>query len=129
NDLSYELDMSAQDMINFVEENQRVMSQWGENLDTLTKRGASDGFINQLRDMGPEGAKYAELAVNMSDEEFNKMNSLFEGAPKITEEAWKKAYGMDEIDPAILALVEQGKVSMQEAFASSGIDELLSEQG
>src|SRR5699024_3332900 len=33
NDLSYELDMSAQDMINFVEENQRVMSQWGENLD------------------------------------------------------------------------------------------------
>src|SRR5699024_8986858 len=57
NDLSYELDMSAQDMINFVEENQRVMSQWGENLDTLTKRGASDGFINQLRDMGPEGAK------------------------------------------------------------------------
>lgn len=128
-DLSYEMDMTGQEFIDFVANNQQIMSNWGDNLATLTKRGANDGFIQQLQSMGPEGAKYAELAVNMTDEQFNKMNELFEGAPKITEDAWKKAYGIENIDPAVTEMVTQSEESIRSQFESSGIPELLQQQG
>lgn len=124
NDLSYELDMTGQELINFVEKNQTIMTQWGDNLKALTERGANDGWIEQLRNMGPEGAKYAQIAVNMSDQEFNKMNELFAGAPKVSEESWKKAFGMENIDSAVAGLVFQGKTTLERELASADFGSL-----
>lgn len=129
NDLSFELDMTGQEFIDFVAKNHEVMNQWGDNLQTLTSRGANEGFIKELQSMGPEGAKFAQIAVNMTDEEFNKMNSLFAESSKISAETWKKVYGQENIDPAITELVTEGDVSLSAALANSGINELLNEQG
>lgn len=124
NDLSYELDLTGQELINFVEKNQTIMTQWGDNLKSLTERGANQGWIEQLRNMGPEGAKYAQIAVNMSDTEFNKMNELFAGAPKVSEESWKKAFGMENIDSAVAGLVFQGKTTLEAELASANFGSL-----
>lgn len=123
-DLSYELDLTGQELINFVEKNQTIMTQWGDNLKSLTERGANQGWIEQLRNMGPEGAKYAQIAVNMSDTEFNKMNELFAGAPKVSEESWKKAFGMENIDSAVAGLVFQGKTTLEAELASANFGSL-----
>lgn len=123
-DLSYELDMTGQELINFVEKNQGIMSQWADNLKILTERGANQGWVEQLRNMGPEGAKYAQIAVNMSDEEFNKMNDLFAGAPKVTADSWKKAFGMENIDPAVASLVMQGKTTLDQEIAKADFGSL-----
>lgn len=75
-DLSFELDMTGQEFINFVANNQRIMTEWADNMKILSERGVNEGFLTQLQNMGPEGAQYAQLAVNMSAEELAQLNSV-----------------------------------------------------
>ncbi|NKC67177.1 tape measure protein [Vagococcus fluvialis] len=128
-DLSFELDMTGQEFIDFVANNQRVMSEWGNNMKTLSERGVNEGFLTQLQNMGPEGAKYAQLAVNMSSEELKQLNSVFGNAEPVAKDTWEKAYGMENAEQAVKDLVFKSESTFAQSFAESGINELAKNAG
>ncbi|MEG0286023.1 MAG: tape measure protein [Vagococcus sp.] len=128
-DLSFEIEMTGQEFINFVAKNQQIMTEWGNNMKILSERGVNEGFLEQLRNMGPDGAMYAQMAVNMSGEELEQLNNVFANAEPVAKETWEKAYGMENADQAIKNMVFKSKDTFAESFASSGINELLQNQG
>lgn len=128
-DLSFELEMTGQEFINFVANNQQVMTDWANNMKILSERGVNEGFLTQLQNMGPEGAQYAQLAVNMSADELAQLNSVFSNAEPVAQETWSKVYGMENADQALKDQVFKMPETFKQSFAESGITELLQEQG
>ena len=128
-DLSFELEMTGQEFINFVANNQRIMTEWADNMKILSERGVNEGFLTQLQNMGPEGAQYAQLAVNMSAEELAQLNSVFANAEPVAQETWQKAYGMENAEQAVKDLVFKTESTFAQSFAESGINELAKNAG
>lgn len=63
----------------FIEELQKqadAQAAWAENLQTLAERGVG-GMINELAQMGPEGAEMVALMADMTDEELAEVVRLW----------------------------------------------------
>ena len=54
-----------------------VMKNWKKNIDSLAKRGLSEGLLESLRKMGPEAAGQIQALTQMSDSELNKYVALW----------------------------------------------------
>lgn len=63
------------------------ISQWSANIAELADRGISQGLLQTLSEMGPEGAGYVSAFVSMTDEELQKASGLFEESLKVKDEA------------------------------------------
>ena len=62
------------------------MESWSSNMQELSKRGVSEGLLQELAKMGPEGANYVAAFISMSDQELAKASQLFEKAATIPAE-------------------------------------------
>ena len=71
------------------------VTNWADNLETLADRGINQGLLKYLADMGPEGAAYVQTFVDMTDEELQKANELYNEAlalPTETVESIAESY-------------------------------------
>ena len=79
--LSDEVTVTGRDMIDNMLENQRVLATWADNIALLAERGIDEGLLEEMRQMGPEGAAQVAAMVAMCDDEFAEMNTVYaEGA-------------------------------------------------
>lgn len=120
--LSDKQEMSVAQMQANLEENQRVLTQWSENIANLASRGINEGLLNKLRDMGPEGAGYVAALVNASDAELQKLSETFSKVPQTATDAFNKAFDPSKsgVNENIMAMVTQSKGSLETAIQSAG---------
>ncbi|MGX6979122.1 tape measure protein [Vagococcus elongatus] len=90
--LSDKQEMSVAQMTSNMEENQRVISEWADNIAILAERGVDEGLLNKLRDAGPESAGHVAAMVGASDEELQKMNEVFKNGGTTATTALKTAF-------------------------------------
>ena len=76
---------STQSMLYSMTENVKKVGRWATNIQTLSERGLSEGLVDQLRQLGPEGADTIDAFVRMSDKELKKANAVYESSLKIDE--------------------------------------------
>lgn len=82
--------LSTQELLNNMQSQIDGITNWADNLQALADRGISQGLLKKLSDMGPEGAGYVATFVQMTDEELEKANGLFEESLAIPEESAEK---------------------------------------
>lgn len=76
-------------------ENVRRVGEWARNIATLAARGMSEGLLNELKNMGPEGAAKVKAFVQMTDEQLRQANmrwSVAEDMPDYGTKAIEKSY-------------------------------------
>jgi len=60
------------------------ITDWSTNMQTLARRGVSEGLLTELAKMGPEGASYVQAFVSMSDSELADYDQKFAGYVKLS---------------------------------------------
>ena len=77
-EFSSEAKMSADDLLKNMQSQVTGIAQWTYDIESLADRGINQGLLQYLADMGPTGAGYVSAFVNMTDEELDRANKLFE---------------------------------------------------
>ncbi len=70
--------LSTEEMLSNMQSQLTGVSQWADNIAILSARGINQGLLQNLADMGPQGAGYVSTFVDMTDEELQRANQLFE---------------------------------------------------
>lgn len=87
---------SSEEILSNMQSQIEGFRDWGDNLAELATRsdenGAlmSQGLLQHLVDLGPEGAGYVEAFVNMTDEQLREANELWGDAIALPDEIAKK---------------------------------------
>lgn len=76
---------STQQMLYNMAENTKKIGRWATNIQRLSERGLSEGLVDQLRQLGPEGAEQIDAFVRMSDKELKKANAIYSSSLKLDE--------------------------------------------
>ncbi|HEM3232650.1 TPA: tape measure protein [Streptococcus suis 4961] len=109
-----------------LETNRAAIEQWSSNLAILAERGIDQGVLEQLRQMGPEGAAQTQVFVNATDEELSVLQENF----RANAEAAKNAMGsvMDsagvEIPDKVKGLVTNITSGLQAELANANFASL-----
>lgn len=69
--------ISPKELINNMKSQIRGVRNWASGLDILTARGISGPLLQYLSEMGPEGYKYVEAFLEMTEDEFAQANELY----------------------------------------------------
>src|SRR5690606_38797793 len=94
--LSDKAELTVKDMTKNLEENQRIISEWADNIAILAERGVDEGLLDKLREAGPQSAGHVKALVNASDEELQKLNEIFKKGGETATKALAKSLGIDE---------------------------------
>jgi tape measure domain-containing protein len=116
--------MSVQQMQANLEENQRVIGTWADNISNLADRGLDEGLLNKLREAGPESAGYVAALVSASDEELNKMSETFRNGGEVATTAFKTAFKTGDIPGEVTAMVTSAKESLSSQIQTANFGEL-----
>ena len=123
--LSDDITLSAQDMIDNIQHNQEVVSAWGDNMQSLRDRfsglGLDSAILDQLSDLGIEGAGYVAALVTASDEQLNTLATEFSEGGEVAKKSLFQSLGTpgDEVPEAVKKLVTQTQDSLSEAVAQA----------
>lgn len=71
-------ELSVNDMVHNLRENQQAFDDWAEYLTAATERGVNQGFLQQFRDAGPSMNASLKNIVNASDTEIERLNAQCE---------------------------------------------------
>ena len=94
--LSDKTDITVQEMTANMEENQRIIGEWAENIAILAERGVDEGLLDTLREAGPSSAGHVNALVNASDEELSHLSEVFANGGTTATEALSKSLGIEE---------------------------------
>ncbi len=120
--LSDKQTMSVDEMISNLQKNQEVISKWGDNMESLRDRfenlNLSKGVLDDLADMGPEGAGYVAALANASDEQLQTLALSFDNGGAVAKESLLESLGVnsDEIPTAIQNMFTQAETSLRETI-------------
>jgi len=124
--LSDKQEISVEKMSDNLEENQRVVGEWGTNLETLmgrsideTGRTIDTGLLAKLQEMGPEGAGYVAALVSASDEELQRLSDAFANAGETSTNALKTAYDLSDVPQGAADLITRTGDTMQQTIDST----------
>lgn len=122
-------EMSVAQMQANLEENQRVISTWAQNIATLSARGIDEGLLAKMRDMGPEGAGYVAAMVNASDAELQNMGAVFANGYTVASDGFRTAWATDAngIDETVMGMVTQTKATLSNQIAAADFKSLGAE--
>ena len=85
-----EAELTTKDLLSNMQSQVDGITQWADNMEQLAERGINQGLLKHLADLGPEGAGYVATFVEMSDEELQKANDLFEQSLMLSDETATK---------------------------------------
>lgn len=124
--LSDKQTLSVEEMQANLEENQRVIGQWGENIAALAERGVDEGLLNTLREAGPSSAGYVAALVEASDAELNGLNTSFKEGGDTATQALKDAFGLgaQEIPQEVMGLVTATKDTLMSEIEAADFKSL-----
>lgn len=78
--------VSKDELLKNMDDQVKGMEDWSNNLQELSKKGISEGLLQELAKMGPEGAAKVAAFNSMTAEELAKANEAFEKAVTIPTE-------------------------------------------
>lgn len=119
--LSDEITITAEKMASNLEENQRIVGEWDDNIAELAARGVDDGLLETLRAAGPESAGHVNALVNASDEEQEHLSTAFAEGGDVATEAFAKSLGIEEsgVMDAIGHLVSDTEATLKDQVNSA----------
>ncbi|MBW4827653.1 MAG: tape measure protein [Clostridiaceae bacterium] len=94
--LSDKTDITVQEMTANMEENQRIIGEWAENIAILAERGVDEGLLDTLREAGPSSAGHVNALVNASNEELSHLSEVFAKGGDTATSALSKSLGIEE---------------------------------
>lgn len=113
--ISTKSEVSVGKMTKNLEENQRTITKWSENIATLAKRGIDEGLLNTLREAGPESAGHVNALVKASDTELQKLSTAFSKGGDVATNALSKSLGIEKT--GIMESVGHLVVNTEQALA------------
>lgn len=119
--LSDKQELSVAQMTANLQENQRVVGEWGTNIAALAERGVDEGLLNTLREAGPSSAGYVAALVASSDEELQGLNTAFKNGGDTATQALKDAFnlGSQEIPQEVMGMVTASKDTLTSEIAAA----------
>lgn len=126
NRLSDEQTLTVAEMQANLEENQRVIGQWGENIAALTSRGVDEGLLRTLQEAGPQSAGYVAALVSASKDELEGLNTSFKAGGDTATQALKDAFGLgaQEIPKEVMNMVTSAKTTLDSEIKAANFGEL-----
>lgn len=123
--LSDKSELTVSEMTKNLEENQRIISEWADNIAILAERGVDEGLLETLRQAGPSSAGHVNALVNASDEELQRLNEVFTNGGQVATEALAKSLGIEEsnILDALSNLVTDTDRTLREQIESANFEE------
>lgn len=119
--LSEESTLSVAEMTANMEENQRVIGNWADNIAILAARGVDEGLLETLRTAGPESAGYVNALVNASDEELAGLSTAFANGGDVATDALATSLGVEnnEVVNSVMGLVTEAKATLEQEIAAA----------
>lgn len=121
--LSNEITMSVGEMQANLEKNQSVIAQWGDDIaklrDRFEKMGLDQALLDQLADIGPEGAGYVRALATASDTELKNLADTYEKGGDTATQALLDAFDIADVDPAVISLVTRTEDSLRSKVQST----------
>ena len=115
--LSNEVTLSVAEMQANLDQNQAVIKQWGTDMETLRTKfeqlGLDQALLDQLADIGPEGAGYVRALATASDSELVNLANTYEQGGDTATDALLKAFDIKDVDPAVINLVTRTEDSLR----------------
>ncbi|PAE27917.1 hypothetical protein CHI07_17130 [Paenibacillus sp. 7884-2] len=129
--LSEEADITVNEMAKNLEENQRIIGEWSENIATLAERGVDEGLLDTLRAAGPESAGHVNELVNASDKELERLSEAFANGGDVATDALSESLGIEgsSILDAVGHLVVDTKRSLRQQIASADFESIGQDVG
>lgn len=90
-------ELSVQQMIENMQQNQEILSAWADNLVALGERGLDQGLLQQLRDAGPESAATVAALVSATDEQLVTLSETFRAGGQAAANALQTELGLPEV--------------------------------
>ena len=121
--LSNEVTLSVAEMQANLDQNQAVIKQWGTDMETLRTKfeqlGLDQALLDQLADIGPEGAGYVRALATASDSELVNLANTYEQGGDTATDALLKAFDIKDVDPAVINLVTRTEDSLRSRVQST----------
>ncbi|MCP1102597.1 tape measure domain-containing protein [Aequitasia blattaphilus] len=126
---------SMDEMIQNLQFNQQAMLDWSTNIQTLAQRaadlGLDQGFVQRMRELGPEYAQHVATMVGATDEELSTLSNQFSLAGDHADVALKEKIGGIDLAPEIEAMAKTIPETLASTVAAadfSGIGQGVSEK-
>jgi len=119
--LSSESELTVAEMTANLEENQRVIGAWADNIAILAARGVDEGLLETLRTAGPESAGYVNALVSASDEELAGLSTAFANGGAVATDALATSLGVEnnEVVNSVMGLVTEAKATMAQEIEAA----------
>ena len=90
-------ELSVQQMIENMQQNQEILSAWADNLVALGERGLDQGLLQQLRDAGPESAATVAEMVTATDTQLQQLSEVYRAGGQAAANALQTELGLPEV--------------------------------
>ncbi len=117
--LSDRSELSVAEMTKNLEENQRVISSWADNITVLAERGVDQGLLEQLRQAGPESAGYVNAMVQASDAELQRLSEVYSNGGQTATNALKTVFDTSEVPEAAMNMVTRTQETLNSQIAAA----------
>ena len=85
--------MSTSRILRYMKSQVEGVSNWRENLEELSSKGFSAGFIDKLREMGSSSSNIVKSLLSMSAEDIKQVNAYYKKSQELSSDTW-----MDNFD-------------------------------
>lgn len=124
--LSEKSEISVSEMTKNLEENQRVVTKWSENIAKLAERGIDEGLLEELRQAGPESAGHVNALVKASDAELKRLSDAFAEGGEVATDALSTSLGIENTDvlSSVDHLITGTELSLKNAVKSADFPQI-----
>ena len=119
--LSDEVTVTGRQMMDNMLENQRVLETWADNIADLAARGIDEGLLEEMRQMGPEGAAQVAAMVDMTQAELDEMSEIYRQGAQIAADALNTQLGEgfeEAVDMAVHFVNDMSTTMIEEIEAA-----------
>lgn len=90
-------ELSVQQMIENMQQNQEILSAWADNLRALAERGIDQGLLQELRDAGPESAAQVAELCTATDAQLQQLSEVYRAGGQAAANALQTELGLPEV--------------------------------
>lgn len=90
-------ELSVQQMIENMQQNQETLAAWADNLQALAERGIDQGLLQELRDAGPESAATVAELVTATDTQLQQLSEVYRSGGQAAANALQTELGLPEV--------------------------------
>lgn len=107
-----------------LEKNIAAVDKWAGNLETLARRGLDQGFLEELRKLGPKAAEQTQALVDSTDEQLGRFNELYNRSGEKAKEGLLRGFRAvgQELPPEIQNMVTAIGDEFRSALADAGFE-------